>query len=188
MVLPTRPGNARTRCRTGTSDRQLYSASGEPRVLPLAELSLAPSQRRHSDSFPLREQRRHGGRRGAAVAPTAVRNWTPTAHESVSSRDLEHQQRGAQPRRDHRATGAHRHERRLPDPHLHDRHGRARALQPRHAAGDVGETCSSASRTTSRRRTRNAAQLEGKYYFAATPDDVGPAFAALQNQIIRLTK
>jgi Flp pilus assembly protein TadG len=35
---------------------------------------------------------------------------------------------------------------------------------------------------------RNAAQLEGKYYFAATPDDVGPAFAALQNQIIRLTK
>jgi Flp pilus assembly protein TadG len=35
---------------------------------------------------------------------------------------------------------------------------------------------------------RNPAQLEGKYYFAATPDDVGPAFAALQNQIIRLTK
>ena len=34
----------------------------------------------------------------------------------------------------------------------------------------------------------NATQLEGKYYFAATPDDVGPAFAALQNQIIRLTK
>jgi Mg-chelatase subunit ChlD len=32
------------------------------------------------------------------------------------------------------------------------------------------------------------AQLEGKYYYAATPDDVGPAFAALQNQIIRLTK
>ena len=31
-------------------------------------------------------------------------------------------------------------------------------------------------------------QLEGKYYFARTPDDVGPAFAALQNQIIRLTK
>jgi hypothetical protein len=35
---------------------------------------------------------------------------------------------------------------------------------------------------------RNSAQLEGKYYFAATPEDVGPAFAALQNQIIRLTK
>lgn len=35
---------------------------------------------------------------------------------------------------------------------------------------------------------RNSAQLEGRYYFAATPDDVGPAFAALQNQIIRLTR
>jgi Flp pilus assembly protein TadG len=34
----------------------------------------------------------------------------------------------------------------------------------------------------------NSSQLEGKYYFAATADDVGPAFAALQNQIIRLTK
>jgi Flp pilus assembly protein TadG len=34
----------------------------------------------------------------------------------------------------------------------------------------------------------NSTQLEGKYYFAATADDVGPAFAALQNQIIRLTK
>jgi Flp pilus assembly protein TadG len=34
----------------------------------------------------------------------------------------------------------------------------------------------------------NAAQTEGKYYFAATESDVGPAFQALQNQIIRLTK
>jgi Flp pilus assembly protein TadG len=34
----------------------------------------------------------------------------------------------------------------------------------------------------------NAAQLEGKYYFAQTESDVGPAFQALQNQIIRLTK
>jgi len=34
----------------------------------------------------------------------------------------------------------------------------------------------------------NSNQLEGKYYFAATADDVGPAFDALQNQIIRLSK
>jgi hypothetical protein len=34
----------------------------------------------------------------------------------------------------------------------------------------------------------NSAQLEGKYYFAQTEGDVGPAFQALQNQIIRLTK
>jgi Flp pilus assembly protein TadG len=34
----------------------------------------------------------------------------------------------------------------------------------------------------------NPAQLEGKYYFAKTEADVSPAFQALQNQIIRLTK
>src|SRR5262249_53155223 len=34
----------------------------------------------------------------------------------------------------------------------------------------------------------NSVQLEGKYYFAQTADDVGPAFQALQNQIIRLSK
>jgi hypothetical protein len=34
----------------------------------------------------------------------------------------------------------------------------------------------------------NAAQIEGKYYYAKTADDVGPAFQALQNQIIRLSK
>jgi Flp pilus assembly protein TadG len=34
----------------------------------------------------------------------------------------------------------------------------------------------------------NAAQLEGKYYFAETQDDVADAFLALQNEIIRLSK
>jgi Mg-chelatase subunit ChlD len=34
----------------------------------------------------------------------------------------------------------------------------------------------------------NAAQLEGKYYYARTEADVGPAFQALQGQIIRLSK
>jgi len=34
----------------------------------------------------------------------------------------------------------------------------------------------------------NVDQLEGKYYFAQTDADVGPAFQALQNQIIRLSK
>ncbi len=34
----------------------------------------------------------------------------------------------------------------------------------------------------------NNAQLEGKYYFAQTEADVGPAFQALQSQIIRLSK
>ena len=34
----------------------------------------------------------------------------------------------------------------------------------------------------------NSTQLEGKYYYAETADDVGPAFQALQNQILRLSK
>jgi hypothetical protein len=34
----------------------------------------------------------------------------------------------------------------------------------------------------------NNVQVEGKYYFAATEADVGPAFQELQNHIIRLTK
>jgi hypothetical protein len=34
----------------------------------------------------------------------------------------------------------------------------------------------------------NSAQKEGKYYFARTEADVGPAFQALQSQIVRLSK
>ncbi len=34
----------------------------------------------------------------------------------------------------------------------------------------------------------NSAQKEGKYYFAQTEADVGPAFQALQSQIVRLSK
>jgi hypothetical protein len=34
----------------------------------------------------------------------------------------------------------------------------------------------------------NPAQLEGKYFYAQTADDVAPAFANIQNQILRLTK
>jgi hypothetical protein len=34
----------------------------------------------------------------------------------------------------------------------------------------------------------NSAQREGKYYFAQTEADVGPAFQALQSQIVRLSK
>jgi Mg-chelatase subunit ChlD len=34
----------------------------------------------------------------------------------------------------------------------------------------------------------NSAQLEGKYYFAQTPDQVAAAFEGIQNQILRLSK
>lgn len=34
----------------------------------------------------------------------------------------------------------------------------------------------------------NAGQLEGKYFHAVTPEDMGAAFQGIQNQIIRLSK
>jgi hypothetical protein len=34
----------------------------------------------------------------------------------------------------------------------------------------------------------NSAQLEGKYFFAPTSDDVAAAFQSIQNQILRLSK
>jgi hypothetical protein len=34
----------------------------------------------------------------------------------------------------------------------------------------------------------NGNQLEGKYYYAPTAADVGPAFQGIQNQILRLSK
>ena len=34
----------------------------------------------------------------------------------------------------------------------------------------------------------NSTQLEGKYYYAQTAADLGPAFQQLQAQIIRLSK
>jgi hypothetical protein len=34
----------------------------------------------------------------------------------------------------------------------------------------------------------NSGQLEGKYYFALTGADVAPAYQAIQNEIIRLSK
>ena len=34
----------------------------------------------------------------------------------------------------------------------------------------------------------NSAQLEGKYFYAPTAADVGPAFEGIQNQILRLSK
>jgi hypothetical protein len=34
----------------------------------------------------------------------------------------------------------------------------------------------------------NNVQLEGRYFFAATAADVGPAFQGIQNQILRLSK
>jgi len=34
----------------------------------------------------------------------------------------------------------------------------------------------------------NSAQLEGRFFYAQTPDDVSAAFEGIQNQILRLSK
>jgi hypothetical protein len=34
----------------------------------------------------------------------------------------------------------------------------------------------------------NSSQLEGKYFYAETAADVGPAFQGIQNQILRLSQ
>ena len=57
--------------------------------------------------------------------------------------------------------------------------------------GSLAETSESILKRMANDKTSpdyNSTQLEGKYYFAQTESDVGPAFQALQNQIIRLTK
>jgi Flp pilus assembly protein TadG len=57
--------------------------------------------------------------------------------------------------------------------------------------GTRPETSESMLKRISNDRTSpdfNPAQLEGKYFFAQTADDVAPAFEGIQNQILRLTK
>lgn len=61
----------------------------------------------------------------------------------------------------------------------------------RYDLGSIPETSESILKRVANDRTSpdfKSNQLEGKYYFAATAADVGPAFQQLQNQIIRLSK
>ncbi len=57
--------------------------------------------------------------------------------------------------------------------------------------GTIPETSSSILKRIANDATStdyNAAQLAGKYYFAATASDVSPAFQALRSEITRLSK
>jgi Flp pilus assembly protein TadG len=57
--------------------------------------------------------------------------------------------------------------------------------------GTLGEPSSDVLKRMANDRTSldfNAGQLEGKFYFAASPDDVSAAFEGIQNQILRLSK
>ncbi len=61
----------------------------------------------------------------------------------------------------------------------------------RYDLGTLQETSESILKRVANDKTSpdfNSTQLEGKYYFAATAADVGPAFQQLQSQIIRLSK
>lgn len=61
----------------------------------------------------------------------------------------------------------------------------------RYDLGTLRETSESILKRVANDKTSpdfNSTQLEGKYYFAATAADVGPAFQQLQSQIIRLSK
>jgi Flp pilus assembly protein TadG len=60
-----------------------------------------------------------------------------------------------------------------------------------HLLGSRPESSESVLKRVANDRTSpdfNSAQKEGKYYFAQTEADVGPAFQALQSQIVRLSK
>ena len=57
--------------------------------------------------------------------------------------------------------------------------------------GTIGESSESVLKRIANDKTSpdyNSAQMEGKYYFAQTEADVGPAFQALQSQIVRLSR
>jgi Flp pilus assembly protein TadG len=61
----------------------------------------------------------------------------------------------------------------------------------RYELGSLQETSESILKRVANDKTSpdfNGAQLEGKYYFAPTAADLGPAFQQLQSQIIRLSK
>ena len=116
-----------------------HALHGEHRVAEVSagrERAHASSKRRHPDVVSAADGVAEGERRAAdeRAGPEELRR----GGRKVSRRGLQHQQRGAQSRRDHRQRRAQR-QRRLPHPHLHDRHGPAGAAGARDQAGDVGE-------------------------------------------------
>ena len=73
--------------------------------LPLDELPHAHSQRRHPDVVSAADAHAEGERRRRRSSRRGLRNWNAAAGR-YPGRGLQHQQRGAEPRRDHRQRGA----------------------------------------------------------------------------------
>ena len=111
-----------------------------------------------------------------------------TGTEPLSGGGLQHQQRGAQSGRDHRQRRARRRGRRLQDPHLHDRDGRASCSYLLGTQSEKSEDILKRMANDKASLDFNPAQLEGRYFFAQTEAQVAPAFQDIQNQILRLSK
>ena len=154
-----------------------------------AAISAANSAHTHSRSsgmptlFPLQSS----SLRSTACLRISVRGLRNiTTGTALSQPRLEHQQRGEKSL-EIIADGARSDERPVSHSGLHDRDGRAGALQ----LGTIPEQPEQILMRIANDRESNdynSGQREGKYYYAATAADVGPAFQALQHQIIRLTK
>ena len=61
-------------------------------------------------------------------------------------------------------------------------------LHARHACPETSESILKRIANDRDSPDFNAAQLEGKYFYAQTAADVAPAFQGIQNQILRLSK
>ena len=139
-------------------------------------------------SFPLVDEcadgeRRRAERDAADAAPRAVQRGP------LSGRGLQHQQRRAQSRGDHRQPGAQRRRRRLPDPHLHDRHGRtgdATSSAPCPRAVDGHPQADGERPVVAGLQPRRSSKAS--IFYAQTAADVSAAFQGIQNQILRLSK
>ena len=156
---PVRP----TRCSVPpagtTTARSPDSCLAALPYLPLDELARAPPQLRHSDDVPAADQRAERSTAPRSRRTRGLRNQNTTTGRYPA--DVWNINNAARNLVEIIANAARADARRLPDPHLHDRHGRARALQARHdperdVRGDpqADRQRHYARRTSTRRRWR----------------------------------
>ena len=137
------------------------------------------------DDVPAADQHAEGGRPAAEYPPRAAELQRGAGQFPGGS--VEHQQRRAQPRRDHRERSAQR----QPATITIRIYTIGMGELVRYDLGTRPEKSEDILKRIANDATSpdfNEDQLEGKYYFAQTEADVAPAFQALQNQIIRLSK
>ena len=147
--------------------------------------SHALSQLGNPDLVPTADEHAEGERRHA-IEPSRAGELQLHQRAVPGARD-QYQQLGTQPGRDHRERGTRR--RRGDYPIRIFSIGMGELV--RYDLGTLQETSESILKRVANDKTSpdfNGVQLEGKYYYARTEADVGPAFQQLQSQIIRLSK